>query len=158
MVQSYRENLKDPRWQRKRLEIFKRDKWRCQLCHNTTDTLTVHHLKYLPNKEPWEYPNDFFVTYCEPCHLQERDRAEVIAQLLKNIETFPTFPLDILSYALGTMESMGIFEKFKWVISAFTLAGDSKITRKFFEDFEASMRPWEELLALYISEYRNAKG
>lgn len=31
----------------------------------------VHHIKYLPNLEPWEYDNSYLATYCELCHNTE---------------------------------------------------------------------------------------
>ena len=65
---SYAEKLKDPKWQRKRLEILERDGWKCKFCGETEITLHVHHLFYLPKKEPWEYPNGFLLTICEDCH------------------------------------------------------------------------------------------
>lgn len=64
----YFEKLKDPRWQKKRLEIFERDGWRCKECYSKEKTLHVHHLFYLKGKEPWEIPNGFLVTLCEDCH------------------------------------------------------------------------------------------
>lgn len=30
--EEYAKKLMDPRWQKKRLEIFKRDGWKCQNC------------------------------------------------------------------------------------------------------------------------------
>lgn len=68
----YAEKLKDPRWQKKRLEIFERDEWACQICYNTDKTLTVHHKLYLPDKDPWDYPNDHLTTLCQGCHDDER--------------------------------------------------------------------------------------
>lgn len=65
---SYKDQLKDPRWQRKRLEIFNRDKWSCQICSDTTENLQVHHKSYDNNKSAWEYGNDRLVTVCETCH------------------------------------------------------------------------------------------
>jgi hypothetical protein len=70
----YSEKLKDPRWQKKRLEIFERDKWTCQFCGDTESTLVVHHLEYIPGREPWEYDNSYLLTLCEGCH--ETDREE----------------------------------------------------------------------------------
>ena len=64
----YVEKLKDPRWQKKRLEIFERDGWACKGCGNTKNTLHVHHLFYFKNKEPWEIHNGFLITLCENCH------------------------------------------------------------------------------------------
>lgn len=64
----YYEKLKDPRWQKKRLEIFERDGWECKYCHRKTETLHVHHIFYLPKTEPWDVPNGLLVTLCEDCH------------------------------------------------------------------------------------------
>lgn len=63
---SYSDKLKDPRWQRKRLEIMSRDKFACTLCGDTTITLHVHHHMYVG--DPWECPNQFLTTICEECH------------------------------------------------------------------------------------------
>jgi len=65
---TYFDKLKDPRWQRKRLEIFKRDDFSCQECGTKESTLHVHHLKYVKGKEPWEYEGDELSTLCEDCH------------------------------------------------------------------------------------------
>src|SRR5262249_6331550 len=68
---AYRGLLRDPRWQRRRLEIFARDGWRCQHCGATHRELQVHHLAYLPaaaNVAPWDYPARLLVTLCHVCH------------------------------------------------------------------------------------------
>ncbi len=64
----YLEKLKDPRWQKKRLEILERDGWKCMCCGNKDRTLHVHHIFYFPQKEPWDIPNGFLITFCERCH------------------------------------------------------------------------------------------
>jgi hypothetical protein len=69
----YSEKLKDPRWQKKRLQIFDRDEWTCQQCRSTKNTLHVHHRRYLRDTEPWDYPEKLLVTLCEFCHQQEYD-------------------------------------------------------------------------------------
>lgn len=66
---SYAEKLRDPRWQRRRLEIFQRDDWRCQSCGDRTKTLCVHHRWY--EGEPWEAPDAALLTLCEECHEAE---------------------------------------------------------------------------------------
>lgn len=68
MKKSYSELLKDPRWQKKRLEIMKRDKFQCQLCKDKETTLNVHHKIYLPEKDPWQVKKEHLVTICEHCH------------------------------------------------------------------------------------------
>ena len=72
--QSYYEKLKDPRWQKKRLEILDRDKFTCQMCEATDMTLHVHHKYYVTGREPWEYPDCALVTLCEQCHDIQGDR------------------------------------------------------------------------------------
>lgn len=72
MTKTYSEKLKDPRWQKKRLEILERDMWICQKCFDDEKTLHVHHRVYDRKYEnPWEYPADLLVTLCEDCHSQE---------------------------------------------------------------------------------------
>lgn len=66
----YSEKLKDPRWQKRRLEIFERDDWRCQNCGDKDNTLHVHHKVYV-GSDPWDVPSEFLVTLCEICHEQE---------------------------------------------------------------------------------------
>lgn len=68
---TYSEKLRDPQWQRKRLEILSRDGWKCRHCGETTKTLAVHHKWYIHGREPWEYPDGVLVTLCEDCHDQE---------------------------------------------------------------------------------------
>lgn len=65
---TYGEKLQDPKWQRKRLEIMRRDDFTCQLCGDKETTLNVHHHEYWPNTEPWNYPDDNFQTLCRWCH------------------------------------------------------------------------------------------
>lgn len=65
---TYSEKLKDPRWQKKRLEIMQRDEWKCQGCLNDERMLNVHHLKYISGLEPWEYEDKYYMTLCDNCH------------------------------------------------------------------------------------------
>ena len=67
---SYVEQLRDPRWQRKRLEVLSAAAWRCGRCQNSRRTLHVHHRKYRP-VAVWEYESAELEVLCEPCHRQE---------------------------------------------------------------------------------------
>jgi hypothetical protein len=70
-MKTYPEQLKDPRWQKKRLKILERDNFTCRHCDDTKNTLHVHHLLYAKGVPPWNYPNQILVTLCERCHEQE---------------------------------------------------------------------------------------
>lgn len=63
---SYKDDYKDPRWQKKRLEILGRDKWKCVACGDDKATLHVHHCSY--GKKPWDVPDYVLQTLCEGCH------------------------------------------------------------------------------------------
>lgn len=65
---SYWEKLQDPRWQKKRLEIFERDKFACRDCGETSERLEIHHEYYISKREPWDYPDEAFKTLCSTCH------------------------------------------------------------------------------------------
>ena len=68
-MSKYGDLLKDPRWQKKRLEIMNRDSFACQLCGNKTKTLNVHHLAY--KSYPWDVADYLLITLCEDCHVKE---------------------------------------------------------------------------------------
>lgn len=68
MFVSYSEKLRDPRWQRKRLEILERDHWLCKRCWSLTDQLQVHHKLYRSGVEPWDYEAEVYETLCASCH------------------------------------------------------------------------------------------
>jgi hypothetical protein len=65
---TYPEVLKNPKWQKRRLEILTLDAWRCRHCESEDKTLHVHHLYYIKHAHPWDYPNDALITLCETCH------------------------------------------------------------------------------------------
>ena len=68
VLTTYSDKLKDPRWQRKRLEILQRDEWACRSCGDKTNTLHVHHRWYVSGREPWEYPDVALLSLCQDCH------------------------------------------------------------------------------------------
>jgi hypothetical protein len=98
---TYSEKLRDPRWQKKRLEIMQRDKFTCQLCCDDENTLNVHHHKYINGKDPWDYDNNDLITLCEECHEYEskyrKECEEQLLQWLKNTH-YTTCDLERLSH------------------------------------------------------------
>jgi hypothetical protein len=79
---SYSEKLRDPRWQKKRLEIMDRDHFACVECADEAKTKTVHHRKYITGRNPWEYPAFLLQTLCCDCHddkhLEQRHLSEAV--------------------------------------------------------------------------------
>lgn len=64
---SYADLLRDPRWQRRRVEILERDNRKCREC-GMVEKLQVHHRWYEFGLQPWEYDDSALVTLCESCH------------------------------------------------------------------------------------------
>lgn len=80
---TYAEKLKDPRWQKRRLHIFNRDKFICVKCGDAKTELQVHHRKYF--KEPWDAPDMALETVCNECHgvithLECKDSIRILKQ------------------------------------------------------------------------------
>lgn len=67
--QTYQEKLKHPKWQKLRLEIMKRDKFKCKICKDEETTLNIHHLAYT-TQDVWNEPKENLVTVCEHCHIE----------------------------------------------------------------------------------------
>jgi 5-methylcytosine-specific restriction endonuclease McrA len=88
---NYQDLLKDVRWQRKKNKILQRDNFRCQnlSCLHKGDNkkiLHVHHLDYIPNINPWDYPDDMLLTLCEACHRHENERIKVEKYILTTLK------------------------------------------------------------------------
>lgn len=74
---TYSEKLKDPRWQRRRLEVLEAAGWCCSQCQSADKTLHVHHNFYRSRTEPWNYPDHALRVLCEECHeIVEEQRTE----------------------------------------------------------------------------------
>lgn len=65
---SYSEKLKDPRWQKKRLEMLESSGFRCESCGDTEEELHVHHVYYKKDAMPWDYTDDAYMVLCTKCH------------------------------------------------------------------------------------------
>ena len=79
---SYSEKLKDPRWQKKRLEIFTRDDWTCVICGDKTTNLQVHHCVYR-KLDPWDYPDFLYQTLCANCHQERQELTDKAVDALR---------------------------------------------------------------------------
>ena len=73
MKKKYLNEYKDPRWQKKRLEILDRDGWKCRKCQSEEKTLHVHHWLYIKGREIWEYDDGLLTTLCEDCHKEYKN-------------------------------------------------------------------------------------
>lgn len=86
-MSKYTDLLKDPRWQRKRLEIMNRDNWKCGICHDDSEMLVVHHKYYDKDKMPWQYPNKAYITLCFDCHNElHKDQKQLHSDIIEHFK------------------------------------------------------------------------
>lgn len=79
---SYGALLRNPKWQKARLETMQRANFACEKCGDKDSTLNVHHKNYKPGRNPWEYELSNFVCLCESCHEHIHEQKQMINNLL----------------------------------------------------------------------------
>ncbi len=82
----YKEQIKSPKWQKRRLEILQRDNFTCQVCGSSDKTLHVHHTVYENGNKIWEYDDNQLITLCEECHEYEHVLDNTITDALWNMK------------------------------------------------------------------------
>lgn len=145
----YSLKLRDPRWQKKRLEILERDNWQCQICSDEESNLQVHHRAYDKGIEPWDHLDDALVTLCEGCHAAEFDLGYAITnRLIKTLKMSGFFlnDLEILEKAFTNM-ARGVIPDVTADVIANALTSD-----------EMMQLMWEDYLSKLTKRPKNAKG
>jgi hypothetical protein len=79
---TYREQLRRPEWQKKRLEVLEAHGWACASCEAKDKMLHVHHRRYIKGRMAWDYPNENFDALCEDCHLEAHQSKAQIEAIL----------------------------------------------------------------------------
>lgn len=76
----YWQQLNDPRWQKKRLEILTRANFACEHCADVPEGegLEIHHRYYQKGLMAWEYPEASLVCLCKDCHEATADAERVL--------------------------------------------------------------------------------
>jgi hypothetical protein len=103
-AKSYFEKLKDPRWQRRRLEVLELNSWSCENCGETSKTLHVHHGYYENGKEPWEYDDLSLHVVCEDCHENSTNRMKILRRLIGCL------PVHALERVIGYVHGLSMIE------------------------------------------------
>lgn len=93
----YKEQIKSPKWQKRRLEVMQKDSFTCQLCGDTESTLNVHHLSYHKDRNIWEYEDWELITLCENCHKEEHSSMDDIINEIESIKSRGVTMREILS-------------------------------------------------------------
>ena len=133
---TYFDKLKDPRWQRKRLEAMQAAEFRCEWCMDDSTSLNVHHKAYLKGHELWEYDIEQLAVLCEDCHKLEHNEIDI----LKLISSY--VPMDgparreecafliagFMGFPIEKLKSILAWENHDWLIDGIYQAGqDAKV-------------------------------
>lgn len=81
-MKTYADKLRDPRWQKKRLEILEKHDWTCDGCGHTTKSLNVHHRWYKAKQDPWNYEDHWYSVLCCDCHDYEHQSENSIQLII----------------------------------------------------------------------------
>ena len=100
-MSKYSEKFKDPRWQKRRLQVLERDEWMCQICFDNESTLNVHHRYYYKNTNPWDYPLSALSTLCEECHQIETEKRPFLEKSLLHELKKRFFATDLVDIVEG---------------------------------------------------------
>jgi hypothetical protein len=98
-TETYANLLRDPRWQRRRLEILQRSDFSCEECEDKERTLHVHHKVYRKGVMPWEYTDGELQVLCERCH---EDKTRLLNAIKRGTGGMTREMLShVLGYCLG---------------------------------------------------------
>lgn len=73
----YSSLLKEDEWKKRRLEIIKRDFYKCVDCGSIDVLHHVHHQYYIKDSLPWQVPDSCLVTLCKKCHDKRHNEEEI---------------------------------------------------------------------------------
>jgi len=102
----YQRKLAHPLWQKKRLEVMQRDGFKCTNCQSTEDELHIHHLYYLPNTLPQDYPLTAYTTFCNTCHEIEEAKMKLIEAAFCNRAQIAGLMSNHFVYLIETLEKV----------------------------------------------------
>jgi len=137
-MKSYGEKLKDPRWQKKRLEVLERDGWGCYECKDKESTLNVHHLVY-ESHDPWDTQNYLLRVLCNDCH---KDYPKIIKESMGDLLGFEDITLDEFNIIYG--------HTFSLLYKIIGKEGCIALYEMFFDSTNANTEP-EEMKAVLVN-------
>jgi hypothetical protein len=112
----FKDQYSHPEWQKKRLEVLKRDKFLCLLCEVSERTLHVHHRYYKRDKMLWEYDDKCYLTVCDECHEYLHNVQDILNEKLSTID-----PMYLECFALSNLRK----------VSQLLLSGELSAVRKY---------------------------
>ena len=99
----------DERWIKKREEILNRDNRVCFYNKTHTGVMQVHHVYYLPNTDPWDYPDNALKTVCKVCNYNERFWQNEFRSIIKDLVSEYGYSYEqLFGYLIGLRAPLSI--------------------------------------------------
>lgn len=106
-MSQYSSKLRDPRWQKKRLEVMESAGFKCARCGEEGEELNVHHVVYQKGLDPWEYDTVDLACLCKSCHEATHSAIKDLSRLASSIADPPFY---------GLMKIIAMAKENPWVI------------------------------------------
>jgi len=106
-MKTYSEKLKDPRWQQFRSRVFSHYGLSCESCGESKPINTknhVHHKRYLPGYEPWDYDMTDVCVLCPECHDELHSAENSWRNLIRSSPSWLAFYFQRLADTFSTMK------------------------------------------------------
>lgn len=127
---SYAEKLKDPRWQKKRLDVLNVNEFTCQSCGDSESTLHVHHKMYAKGRNPWEYDLGQYAVLCENCHgLEHSKEFDVFFEVMSRLPVDGPYNKEEIAYLIAGMIGIDVIPEFD--LHKFLFAKGQKLANEY---------------------------
>jgi hypothetical protein len=135
---SFFEQIKHPRWQKKRLEVMSDAGFECEACNASDVTLNVHHKRYVKGRLYWEYERQELECLCESCHKSLHKTQDDIKALLSEVDSKSAYAL-----------IAGFHDQSDWLPSSLTQAARIGFEKEYAAGLIASLSMHLEIGKMY---------
>ncbi len=75
----------DPQWEALKLDVVRRESFRCESCRSPVGTAQVRHAYTVSGRPCWDYPDHALYATCDECHAKLEKLQQILA-----LNTFPS--------------------------------------------------------------------
>ena len=148
---TYYEKLKDPRWQKLRLEVMQANDFCCEVCGDNESTLNVHHKEYFKGNDPWDYDIRQLVCICESCHEEQHSSIDVLKFVCSFLNLDGPANREEVSFLIAGYAGY----EYKSLLNAAEI-DDTRVTREAHKAGVKARRLYEKgVRAAYLKETKN---